>query len=314
MSVRLLMAARLQADAWPAPGVRELTLVPLHREAFPPFVAGDHVQIQHRNGTRRDYSLIGPVSDSSAYRIAIRRDGDGRGGSVLFHDDLAIGDMLFVSYPQPGMRIDPAASHHVFVAGGIGITAILGLLGGLPPGASSEIRYCVRRREHAAYLDVLQGTGADVVVHESSTGDRLDPHKLAAELTGDTTLYYCGPEGLMAEMAQATTHLEPERVRCESFTARASAAGDELGNAFDTWLVLSRRAIHVGADESLVQAMVREGLPVDYSCEGGACGTCVLDVVDGDIQHRDLCLTDDERARSMAACVSRGKGAISVLA
>jgi hypothetical protein len=66
MSVRLMMAARLQADAWPAPGVRELTLVPIHREAFPPFVAGDHVQIQHRNGTRRDYSLIRPVSASSA--------------------------------------------------------------------------------------------------------------------------------------------------------------------------------------------------------------------------------------------------------
>lgn len=314
MSVRLLMAARLEADAWPARGVRELTVVPVHRETFPRFVPGDHVHIQHGNGTRRDYSLIGPADDPSCYRIAIRRDDDGRGGSVLFHEELEVGDLLFVSYPQSGMRIDRTASHHVFVAGGIGVTAILGLLEGLPPGASSEIRYCVRHREHAAYLDVLQASGAEVILHESAAGGRLDVPALTAGLADDATVYCCGPEALMAEMAEAASRLHPDRVRCESFTGRVSAPGDRLGDSFEARLMLSEQVIHVAEDESLLQAMLRENVPVDYSCEGGACGSCVLEVVDGEIEHRDLCLSDEERGQSMAACVSRGKGAISVQA
>ncbi|WP_223838915.1 2Fe-2S iron-sulfur cluster-binding protein [Saccharopolyspora pogona] len=94
----------------------------------------------------------------------------------------------------------------------------------------------------------------------------------------------------------------------------ANEPGEQLGDAFDAWLVLSKRAIHVAEDESLLQAMLRENVPVDYSCEGGACGSCVLEVVDGEIEHWDLCLSADERRGVMTSCVSRGRGAISLQA
>jgi vanillate O-demethylase ferredoxin subunit len=212
------------------------------------------------------------------------------------------------------MRIDRTAARHVFLAGGIGVTAVLGLLNGVPRGASSEVHYCVRHRDRAPYIDVLQRGGAKVVLHESSARKRLDVPAFVTDLPRDATLYYCGPPSLMAAVADATAHLDPSRVRCESFTGAAAEPGQHLGDAFDVRLVLSKKTVHVAEDESLLRAMLRDNVSIDYSCEGGICGSCVLDVVDGEIEHRDRCLDQDERRRAMASCVSRGRGSISVQA
>jgi ferredoxin-NADP reductase len=314
MTVRLLIASTVKRDAWPVPRVRELTVAPLHRNEFPPASPGDHVQLQHVNGIRRDYSLLGPSTQASSYRIAIQREEDGRGGSVLFHRELAVGDLVFVSYPQPGIRIDPTATQHAFIAGGIGITAILGLLNGVSTAWDREVHYCVRDRAGAVYIDELLATGARVVLHESARGGRLDVAELVRAIPADATVYYCGPKSLMDAVAQATAGRDPEHVRSETFSGVSANEGERLGDAFDAWLTLSQRVIHVDENESLLNAMRREGIRVDYSCEGGACGTCVVEVVDGAIDHRDLCLTDDERQRMMTTCVSRGRGPISLQA
>lgn len=312
MTVRLLMAATLSADAWPAPCVRELTFAPVHRDTFPPATPGDHVQLQHVNGTRRDYSLLGPSSTRSSYRIAVQREDGGRGGSLLFHRDLVVGDLVFVSYPQPGMRIDATASKQVFIAGGIGVTAILGLLDGTDLSIDREVHYCVRERNAAPYVSDLEATGARVVLHESKHGTRLNASELMKTLPDGATIYHCGPKSLMDAITDAAAALEPDRVRSEAFSGMPAAEGERLGEPFEAQLLLSKRAIHVGETESLLKALLREGIPTDYSCEGGACGTCVVEVVDGQIEHHDVCLTDEERCRSMTACVSRGSGPISL--
>lgn len=314
MTVRLLMAARVAGDSRPAPGVRELTIAPLHRPTFPEFVPGDHVQLQHENGTRREYSLISDPSNLSHYRVAIRLLPEGRGGSRLLHHELSLGDIVFVSYPQPGMRLAAHTSRHMMIAGGIGVTAVLGLLRGLPPGSVAEVHYCVRRRSETAYLAELVEAGASVVVHESSLDGRLDIRALLSQPLTDTTLYHCGPPSLMEAVERATQHWPESSVRSERFVGSTATAGELLGEPFDAWLEASRRVIRVDAQESLLQAMLREGVPIDYSCEGGVCGSCVLDVISGDIDHRDQCLSRGARVRSMTACVSRGIGPISVRA
>jgi ferredoxin len=52
-----------------------------------------------------------------------------------------------------------------------------------------------------------------------------------------------------------------------------------------------------------------------YSCTEGTCGTCETDVLDGEPDHRDSVLTDDERAtgETMLICVSRCRGGRLVL-
>lgn len=313
MSIRLLMAARVVGVAQPAPDVRALTFAPVHRPSFPPFTAGDHIQIQHENGLRRDYSLISSPGDTSTYRVAVRRDDNGRGGSVLFHENLALGDLIFVSYPQPGLQLAGGTTHHLLIAGGIGVTAVVGLLKGLPQGHTAEVHYCVKKCAEAAFTEEIAAAGATLTIHESKVGGRLDVANLLTPVRENTTVYHCGPPSLMDAVNEASSHWPEGRVLSESFTG-AAAKGENLGEPFDAWLVLSKRVIHVTEQESLLQAMLRENVPLDYSCEGGACGSCIVEIVEGPVEHRDLCLSPDERKGAMTACVSRGIGAISIQA
>lgn len=313
MTVRLLMAAKVVQEAFPSAQVRTLLLAPLHRESFPPFKGGDHIQLQHRDGIRRDYSLCGNVADGRHYEIAILRQDEGRGGSVLFHEQLSVGDEVFVSYPQPGMKIDANAKHHVFVAGGIGVTAILGLLQGLPASINGQIHYCVRSRSDLVYLQRLLEFGLPVHLHISDEASRLHVSHLLAHLPPDSTLYHCGPVALTTAINEASGFWPTLQVRSEAFSA-PRAITERLGDPFDAIMIAANKTVHVGETETLLQAMRRDNVPIEYSCEGGICGSCVLEVTQGEIEHRDFCLTPEERASGMmTSCVSRAAGPISVL-
>ena len=61
----------------------------------------------------------------------------------------------------------------------------------------------------------------------------------------------------------------------------------------------------VVAGTSLLEALRNNGHPIPYSCESGTCGTCRVRFLDGEVDHRDLVLTDQERAKNMMVCVSR---------
>ena len=61
-----------------------------------------------------------------------------------------------------------------------------------------------------------------------------------------------------------------------------------------------------------VQALLDAGIPMDYSCEGGVCGTCVVPLVSGQVEHMDEFLMDDEHEDQMITCVSRGEGEIEI--
>ena len=60
------------------------------------------------------------------------------------------------------------------------------------------------------------------------------------------------------------------------------------------------------------QALLDAGVPMDYSCEGGVCGTCVVPLVSGQVEHMDEFLMDDEQDSQMITCVSRGEGEIEI--
>ena len=68
-----------------------------------------------------------------------------------------------------------------------------------------------------------------------------------------------------------------------------------LGEPFAARCRKSETTVEVAADQTLLQALLDEGISVDYSCEGGVCGTCVLPLLSGEVIHEDEFLTEDER-------------------
>ena len=66
---------------------------------------------------------------------------------------------------------------------------------------------------------------------------------------------------------------------------------------------------------TVLEAVRAAGVDVLTSCEEGICGTCETTVLDGEPDHRDHLLTDEEQAagETMMICVSRCRGPRLVL-
>ncbi|HOI53500.1 MAG TPA: CDP-6-deoxy-delta-3,4-glucoseen reductase [Azonexus sp.] len=63
----------------------------------------------------------------------------------------------------------------------------------------------------------------------------------------------------------------------------------------------SGRQFEAEADESLLDAALRQGLTMPYGCKDGACGACKGKVLDGTVEHRHAAaLSEDEKAAGLA--------------
>ncbi|WP_058235495.1 2Fe-2S iron-sulfur cluster-binding protein [Devriesea agamarum] len=85
-----------------------------------------------------------------------------------------------------------------------------------------------------------------------------------------------------------------------------------FGQPFTAKCLKSGITVEVQEGQSLLQALLDAGIPMDYSCEGGLCGTCMVPLVSGDVEHADEFLMDDERENNIITCVSRGNGTIEI--
>ncbi len=71
--------------------------------------------------------------------------------------------------------------------------------------------------------------------------------------------------------------------------------------------------MEVSAEQTLLEALRGSGLRVASSCESGTCGTCKTGLLAGEAEHRDMVLTDEEKADHIMVCVSRAKSPELVL-
>jgi ferredoxin len=113
----------------------------------------------------------------------------------------------------------------------------------------------------------------------------------------------------------AVADLVPARLlHVERFAPKAVAA-DGADTAFDVQLNRSGKIVHVPAGRSVLESIEAAGVSVLFSCREGTCGTCETEVLDGEPDHRDSLLTEEERAAgdTMLICVSRARGARLVL-
>src|SRR3954465_3608580 len=93
--------------------------------ALPAFTAGAHVQVTSPAGLVRKYSLCNDPSERDRYVIAVKRDPEGRGGSVDLVDHTGAGHTLEITAPHNSFDLAAKAQSFIFIAGGIGITPIL---------------------------------------------------------------------------------------------------------------------------------------------------------------------------------------------
>lgn len=280
---------------------------------FPPFSGGAHTVVTMQDGGRtrlNPYSLMSDPADLSTYAISVRREDDGRGGSVFMHSHVAQGDAMVVTNPVNLFSLDLRAKKHLFFAGGIGITPFLAMIAQLEQtNGNWELHYAARTPERAAYADMLLAKfPTKVHVYHSQSGARIPIAELLDGQPLGTHAYVCGPARLIEGVQDTATDLgwPGTNVHSEEFLA------PEPGAPFEVRLCKSDKTITVGEHESLLEAMEREGVNAPFMCRGGSCGQCETDVVSatGDFIHRDHWLdeTDHASGKKIMPCVSRFVG------
>ncbi len=290
-------------------GVRELTLRRLGGGPLPPFSPGSHVVVHIILGERRrlnPYSLACEPGRDDAYRIAVRRVADGRGGSAFLHDEVAVGDVLAIEPPRNLFAPAATARRHLLVAGGVGITPFVAYVHRLArDGAPFELHHSGRDGTCAPLLDELRALARGAVHAHANRIELLAglAHALRRQPLG-THLSLCGPAPMMdAVGALAAAQGWPtSRVHVERF-----AVAEGPMEPFDAQLGRGGPLVRVGADETLLEALERAGLDVPYLCRQGVCGECRTGVLGGVPDHRDVFLTAEEGATgtSITPCVSR---------
>lgn len=293
------------------PTVKSIRLQRVDGKPLGVYQAGAHVDVVGPTAITRQYSLCSTPDDGESYTVAVKREEAGRGGSAAMHD-LAVGDTLQISAPRNLMGMDPAATHHVLVAAGIGITPMLSMARWMHVhGHSFELHYFARSSEDAAFLPLLEERCPDHL-HKHlgvEVGGHADLLRAAfARMPEGSHIYVCGPVPFMDVVREVGGEfIADEHIHQESFHASEQPDASE-NTAFE--VEFEDEVYQVPADRSIVEVLQENGVDVDTSCEEGICGTCIMTVLSGEPDHRDNVLTKAEKAAGdqMAVCVSRCKG------
>jgi len=296
---RTVVVSRLQDEAEGVMGVR---LLPLGGGQLAPWHPGSHITLHLPGGLQRQYSLCGDPADRGHFDIAVLRTVDSAGGSQWLHEHLTPGMTLTVDGPLNHFEL-VACNDYLFVAGGIGITPIKSMIESLPERRSWHLIYLGRTRATTAFLDQLSARypGRVTFVPSEERGVEFSlPDALRATYA---TVYCCGPESLMAAVAQ---FVPADRLHAERFipVARPSSQSDH-----ETTITLARssRRVTVSAGASILESLESMGVAVSASCRKGVCGTCEVRVLGGVVEHLDSVLADHEKNNLgvMFPCVSR---------
>jgi ferredoxin-NADP reductase len=297
-----------------AEGVVSLTLRHADHRPLPPWSPGAHVDLVLDRGLTRQYSLCGELSDPYRWQVAVLREPQSRGGSLQVHDQLRAGAQVRVRGPRNRFPLR-RASGYLFIAGGIGITAILPMIAAAQAsGTPWRLVYGGRRRASMAFLDRLDRFGDRVTVCPQDKVGLLDLDALLSETAPDTLVYSCGPEPLLYAVDQRFTRWPADALHVERFTPKP-VPRTAVDGEFEVVLRRSGRTLAVGADASILRVLEDARVDILSSCREGTCGTCETGVLEGRPEHRDSVLTAAERAADdvMMICVSRSHSARLVL-
>lgn len=301
-------------------------LQPVDGELLAPFQPGQYLTFSLQlddaslagSGQRRSLTRCYSLSDRpnpAGYRITVKRalpppnqaELPPGAASSYFHDRVHEGDVLKVKAPAGQFFIDPDASvPAVFIAGGIGITPMMSMLGWCiaeQPARLTHLYYGVYNSADHAFKEVLEelaGSHPHFQLHvvygnpgpEDLQGrDYQHVGYITLELLRSSLaharhqFYLCGPPPMMQSVLSAlrTWGVLEDNIRFEAFGPASMRPAGPWTNeplaapltALNVQFVRSARTlIWDGQDANLLDFAERHGIAVDSGCRSGSCGSC----------------------------------------
>jgi phthalate 4,5-dioxygenase reductase subunit len=228
-----------------------------------------------------------------------------------------VGDTLEATPPHNSFELVDGPGPFVFIAGGIGVTPILSMVRHLEAGGRTDyhLYYLCRSEASTAFGDVLRAppfASRVTIHHDGGDPDRVFDLWPVLEKPSKAHVYCCGPRPLLESVRDMTGHWPPARIHFESFID-AAAAQTPADTAFQVRLARSGMTVEVPPGASILESMRAAGVEVPSSCESGTCGTCKTRLLEGDPDHRDMVLADEERSEYIMVCVSRAKSPLLIV-
>jgi ferredoxin len=158
--------------------------------------------------------------------------------------------------------------------------------------------------------ELTERLGDHLELRVSEERTRMDPESEIAGLDPEGELYLCGPRRLIehCRRAWAAEERSPAAFRLETF----ANSGAHAPEPFVVHVVDHDVDVRVPERRTMLSALRAAGVQVMHDCLRGECGLCAADVLeaDGEIDHRDVFLSDAERAegKKICTCVSRAVG------
>jgi len=282
---------------------------------------------------RRAYSLSS-APGSGGYTLSIKKLPKGE-ASQFIHKELAIGDHFDIIGPSGDFILEEPLKDAVFIAAGSGITPIKSQIESLLKSGFTQaitLIYANRNQRSIAFnkhFKALEKKHPNLkVIHILSRPQagwkgqrgRVDSERLSTllrhtDLT-NTHFYLCGPAGLIntTEAALANLNIPTKNIRKERFLPAAKNTVEPPKKAQQIKFLRSGRNITAQPGETILEAGLREGIPLQHSCQVGGCGHCKITISSGEvITDEPNCLSTTEIEQGVRlACLSYACNTIEI--
>lgn len=307
------------------------------------FHPGQHLTLRLKDDggeLRRSYSICAGMDDGEL-RIAVKKV---HGGSVSswVNEKLKAGDEIEVMTPQGRFGVAPSpdeARTFLAIAAGSGITPINSMIRTMltrEPRSRFILLYGNRNAKSIMFKDQLEDLKDQfldrLVVHHVLSREpqeiallsgRLDKEKITSLLKSSLPAekiahaFLCGPGGLIKESEEALRAygLDSSRVHVEYFStdglpvATRNPATIVENVEVDASITLNgiQYNVPMKAGETVIDAGLRAGLDLPFSCKGGMCCTCRAKLTGGDVlMEHNYSLEDWEmKAGFVLTCQAR---------
>jgi cytochrome P450/ferredoxin-NADP reductase len=311
---RSVVIKQIEEDA---DDIKRIRLVRPDGKELPKWSAGAHLDF-FSGGYNRKYSLCGDSENRHYYEISVLKEHEGRGGSVHIHDKLKKDDKVQIIGPKNHFKLDETAEQYILIAGGIGITPIIAMADRLKSlGKEYHIHYAGRSLATMAFVKRLeQAHGKKLSLYPKNDNRRMNLLDITSELGATNRVYACGPDRLLSSLDELSSTWPEEILHYEHFNSNISTLNPEFEHEIEVHLRDTGITVQVAADQTVLDALLAKGIDVPNDCKEGICGTCEVEVLEGDIDHRDQVFTKSEKMRGdkMMTCCSRAMGAKILLA
>ena len=285
--------------------------------SMPAFSAGAHIDVIVEPDLVRQYSLCSDPADRSHYRIGVQKDPNSRGGSATLFETFETGSVIEISEPRNHFALDESGSDYTLIAGGIGITPILAMASRLAAiGKRFHLYYLARSDDRFGFSWIVDAPNvAPHVTRHCDIRDGLPDLKAVCGTYRDGLhIYCCGPGPLMDAVKQICEDWPPGTVVFEHFS-RDDDPTEDSGDSFQVQIGEGGPCFTIGPGQSILEVLTDNGYKLSSQCKEGLCGTCEVGLLAGEADHRDLVLSDEEKAGNFCImiCISRAKSKKLVL-